>query len=454
MPPRADDELSRAQSSLGRAIGRARAGEDRELSQKVREGGEALANVLCGLLKMSRVHAADNRAFDAPAGELSRQLGALLDLLGTVQLVTVEDQVYLNDVRVRADAKGGARELGGELAKHNVGGLTFHGPLESAAVRALVAAFAERPPESGPRSALQHALALRAVRSVELMPRFRFRAQGEAERSGTDPIEALLRALRLCEEGYDHVAAGRVVNPLPFRRVVAEILEVGPQLPELWETVSEGLPHASHATAVALLALLVGRAAGFGGAVLQDLGVAALLHDVGYAQLPADVARGAEGLARHPGEGARVLLRQRGFNAARLRRLRAVMDHHRDHEASAGPPSALGEVLRLAEDYTTVLRVHAGSISPTDALGAMSRAAGRLYQPALTQVMVNALGRYPPGTLLELDDGRFARSVSPVRSPATFAQPLIRVYDIRTRALSSEREDLALAGEVRRALSG
>ena len=166
MPPRVDDDLSRAQSSLGRALGRARAGEDRELSQKVREGGEALANIVCGLLKLSRVHAADNRAFEAPAAELSRVLGVLVDLLGTVHLVTVEDQVYLNDVRVRAETKGGARDLGGELARHNVGGLTFHAPLDGAAVRALVAAFAERPAESGPRSALQHALALRGVRSV------------------------------------------------------------------------------------------------------------------------------------------------------------------------------------------------------------------------------------------------------------------------------------------------
>ncbi|HEX7625222.1 MAG TPA: HD domain-containing protein [Anaeromyxobacteraceae bacterium] len=454
MLPRVDDELARAQSSLGRAIGRARAGEDRELSQKVREGGEALANIVCGLLKMSRVHAADNRAFDAPAAELSRLLSVLLELLGTVHLVTVEDQIYLNDVRVRAETKGGARELGAELAKHNVGGLTCHGPLDGAAVRALVAAFAERPAESAPRSALQHALTLRGVRSVELMPRFRFRAQGEGERAGADPIEALRRALRLCEEGYDHLAAGRVVNPLPLRRVIVEILEIGPQQPELWETVGEGLPHASHATSVALVALLVGRAAGFGSAVLQDLGVAALLHDVGYAQLPADVAGGAEGLARHPGEGARILLRQRGFNAAKLRRLRAVMDHHRDHQAPAGSPSALGEVLRLAEDYTTLLRVYAGRVSPADALGAMSRAAGRLYHPALAQVMVNVLGRYPPGTLLELDDGRFARSVSPVRSTETFAQPLIRVYDLRTRALSGEREDLALGGAVRRVMPG
>ncbi|GEJ59154.1 HD-GYP domain-containing protein [Anaeromyxobacter diazotrophicus] len=454
MPVRLDEELARAQSSLSRAIGRARAGEDRELAQKVREGGEALASVLCGLLKMSRVHAADNRAFDAPVAELSRVVAGLHELLGTLQLVTVEDQVYLNDFRVRTEGKAGVRDLGAELAKHNVGGVAVHAPLDGPAVRALVTAFAERPAESGPRTALAAGLAMRGVRAVELLPRFRFRAQSEGEQAAIDPAEALRRALRLCEESFDQLAAGRVVNPLPLRRAVVELITVGPATPELWEHLGEALPHASHAATVALLALLVGRAAGFGQAVLQDLGLAALLHDTGYAQLPAEVAQGPDGLARHPGEGARILLRQRGFNAAKLRRLRAVLDHHRDHAAPGGAPSILGEILRLAEDYTTLLRLHGARISPADALGAMARAAGRLYQPALVQLLVNVLGRYPPGTLLELDDGRYARSISPVRSRETFAQPFVRVYDLRTRALSAERLDLALCGAVRRTLPG
>ncbi len=127
MPPRVDDDLSRAQSSLGRALGRARAGEDRELSQKVREGGEALANIVCGLLKMSRVHAADNRAFEAPAAELSRVLGVLVDLLGTVHLVTVEEQVYEASARSssrRASASGrkGRTSAPGRIPSRRCGG--------------------------------------------------------------------------------------------------------------------------------------------------------------------------------------------------------------------------------------------------------------------------------------------------------------------------------------------
>ncbi len=448
------DELSRAQASLGRAIGRARAGEDHELSQKVREQGECLAHVLGGLLKMSRVHAADNRAFDAPVEQLSRALGELVELLGPVHLVTVEEEAYVNDVRIRSEGKGNVRDLGSELARHNTGGVTFHAALDTGAVRALVAAFARKPAEAAPRRALQQVLLERDLRSVELAPRFRFRVQGDDDGRQHDPVEALRRTLRIVEETFDNLAAGRVLNPLPLRRQVVQILDLGVDAPELWETLGQGSPHASHAVTVAMVALLVGRAAGFRQAFLQDLGLAALVHDAGYAGLPTDTAAGPEGLMRHPAEGARIMLRQRGFHPAKLRRLRAVLDHHRDYVEPRGRPSALGQVLRLAEDYATLIRVYASRISPEDALGAMAAAAGRTYNPALTQVMVNALGRYPPGTLLELEDGRYARSVSPVRSPETFATPLVRIYDLKTRALSAERHDLALEGAIRRALPG
>jgi hypothetical protein len=449
-----NDELSRAQASLARAVALARAGEDRELSQKVREHGESLAHLLAGLLKMSRVHAVENRAFDAPVEQLSRALGALAELLGPVHLVTVDEEAYVNDVRIRSEGKGNAKDLGGELARHNTGGVSFHAALAPGTVRALVAAFARKPAETAPRRALQQALWERDVRSVELAPRFRYREQGEGDGRAGGPIESLRHTFGVLDETFDGLAAGRVPNPLPLRRQVAGILDLGVEMPELWETLGQGSPNASHAATVAMVALLVGKAAGFGPALLQDLGLAALLHDAGYANLPMDTAAGSEGLVRHPAEGARVMLRQRGFHPAKLRRLRAVLDHHRDHVEPRGRPSVLGQVLRLAEDYATLLRVHAGRISPADALGSISAAAGRTYHPVLAQVMVNALGLYPPGTLLELEDGRYARSVSPVRSPETFGTPLVRIYDLRTRALSAERHDLAVQGAIRRSLPG
>jgi len=277
-------DLSALQAGLARALARARAGEDRELHQKLRDRGDALAQVLAALFRTTRMHAADNRAFDAPIAELVRVLAEVVELLGTVQLVAVEDQVYLNDVRVRSEVKGA--DLGAELARHNAGGLTFHAALDEAQVRALVAAFARKPAPEAPRRALQAALDAAGVGCVEATPRYRFRTRSTPEQDGRDPVEVVRRTLRLVDDTFEHVSLGRVLNPLPLRRSVAEVMAVGAGAPELWETLASGTPLANHAATVMLTSLLVGRAAGFSRAALQDLGVAALLHDVGYAAVP------------------------------------------------------------------------------------------------------------------------------------------------------------------------
>ncbi len=448
-------DLGQAQRSLARALGRARAGEDRELAQRVRENGEALAQMLAGLLKMTRVHAADNRAFDAPVAECARALAALVDLVGAVHLVAVDAQAFVNEMRLRAEGRPGIQELGAELRKHNVGGLVFHGALAPAQVRALVAAFARPAAEPAPRTALRERLQAEGLAVVELQGIFRFRTSEDPETGRVDAAGALERAGALAASAAAALAAGHAFNPLPLRRTVALLLEAGPLSPGLWDAWLTGPARGSHAVTVALHALLLGQAAGLPSAVQQDLGVAALVHDVGYASLGGGAAlAGPDGLARHPGEGARVLLRQRGFSDSKLRRLRAVLEHHRGQADPRGAPSALGSILRIAEDYTAFERVHGQRVSRADVLGAMARAAGGEYHPALLQLAVNALGAYPPGTLLELADGRRARSAAPVRGRDTFATPLARLCDAATGVPSGDPLDLATGPAVRRALPG
>ncbi len=452
------DDLSQAQSSLSRALGRARAGEDRELSGKVRERGEQLGQMLAGLLKMTRVHAADNKAFDVPLAEFRRALEELIDLLGTVHLVTVEDQVYVNDIRARGDGKAMGSDLAAALSRHNVGGLSFHGPLDDVQARALVAGFAGRPAPEAPRRALQEQLAARGLRAVELVGRFRFRLTDEGGQQ-RDPGATLERALQRVQEAWNSASTGRIINPLPLRRVVVEMLEMGPGAQGFWEAYPEAPAHAVHAVQVTLTALLVAQAMGLSQGALQDLGIAALLHDVGYAVPSPDAS--AQGrapapppLSRHAGDSARLMLRHKGFHEAKIRRLRAVLEHHRDLAGSGSRPSLLGSVLRISEDYQTLVRIYGARVTRAAVLGAMQSAGGKLYEPTLVQLLVNTLGAHPPGTLLELADGRMARSVTPTRSAATFAKPVVRLLDPRTRSAGVELLDLGGAPPPRRALPG
>jgi HD-GYP domain-containing protein (c-di-GMP phosphodiesterase class II) len=444
------DQVSQAQESISRALGRARAGEDRDLMQKVRERGEQLAHLVSGLVKISRVHAPNNRAFDQPVGEFARALAALHELLGTVHLVTVEDQVYVNDVRVRTDPKTGGSELGNDLRRHQAGGLTFHAPLEDPQVRALIAALSASPAPEAPRAALAANLEKAGLSAVEVAAAFQFRTeQGAAARRPQQDI--VPRTLALVLETWDNLASGRTLNPLPLRRAVLEILEAGLETPALWGPFPAEAPlHAVHAFQVAMVALLTARAAGLAASFVQDLGIAALLHDCGY--LDPATGDGPEGLARHPFAGARLMLRQKGFHEAKVRRLRWLLDHHRD--LAGGPaPSAGGALLRIAEDYSNLVRVFAERATRAQVLGAMI-AAPQHYSAPLVQLAINALGRHPPGTLLELEDGRRGRVAAPARSPELWERPLLRLVDPASGALSAQLADLAQGPRVARVLLG
>ena len=86
--------------------------------------------------------------------------------------------------------------------------------------------------------------------------------------------------------------------------------------------------------------------------LLQDVGVAALLHDVGYVATNARTAPPPPPWSATPPPGARLLLRQRGFHISKVRRARAVLGHHAPAERAPpaarapGAPAARGRGLR------------------------------------------------------------------------------------------------------------
>lgn len=381
-----DDEITRAQERLALTLDRARASEDRELAGRVRDEGFQLVQQLNGLLRMAHLHSLDNKAFDQPIVDVGRSLQRLSELLGTLNLAVVEDQLYLNEIRIRADERGGGRELGGELARHGVGGLRVHQPPTEADLRRFVACFAQKPAEQAPRAALRAALLHAGVLGLELLGSYRVRVAGTdaAADQRASAGQALARASDAVLEAFDNLGRGRLFNPLPARRAVAELLKAGQSA----GSEPPGLePHLSHALRVCRLAVGLGRELGLAEGLLQDLGVAALLHDVGYADCDAQGQPRPPSFAQHPSTGARLLLRQRGFHISKIRRVRAVLGHHAPAQSHGRKPSLLARILRIAEDYDSL--VQRAALQPQDALGRMAAAAGSHYDPDLMQAFVN-----------------------------------------------------------------
>jgi hypothetical protein len=459
---RPDEDLQNAQETLGGAIDKARGGEDLELSGQIRDAGERYVRQLFGALRMTRLHDLDNAAFDKPIAILLATIAELIELLGAVHLITVESQVYINDLRVRLDERSDMGNLfGRELRRQGLGGISVHDQPSEEELRSFIELFAAEPHPDAPRAAFRDGLTKRGVDCVEVVGVFRFRITGE---KGGDSIvemtEVTSRASNLVDVTVDALGGSRMPNPLPIRRVVTEMLAAGEVGEGLLEDAEGGSRFSAHTLRVSMIALLIGRALEMNEEALQDLGVCAMFHDVGYAyregaQPAKSGVPAVQGYPppkeRHASAGARMVLRQRGFHESKILRALTTLEHERDYDSSHGRPCLFARILCIAEAYDTLLRKDGGGCTPTRALGKIVAHSGTYYDPDLVQLLVNSLGRYPPGTMLELADGRIVQVKSTARTPESWDLPLCKVLHDPNDYLPEDTEvlcDLADGGEI------
>jgi hypothetical protein len=449
------------QARIGRSLLRAQAGADEALSTLIRELGEVLVNQFTGLLKLVRVHDASNRAFVTPVREFGRTLDQLLEALGPVEIVTIEDQVFLNDVRIRLEHRSDVSAfLTGCLAAHRVGGVTFHAFLDEPSIRAVTTALATAPRgEAVSRTALQAQLDQSGVIGVELVAPLRWRTDQDDQTLG--PAKSFRSVYSLClkrvAQAWMALAAGRIPYPAPVRRAVLDLVDFcqGNQQEIMLVLADHALEsHLAHAVHVAAISVIVGMELGLDEGALTDLGVAAIFHDAGTLTLP---DRPAADKDHHAIAGVRTLMRQRGFHPGKIRRLLATAQHHDGYSCKGRfgePRSLFARIIHIADDYDTFTRIRGirPFLTPPAALEYMAGAAGDEYDPLLLQLFINHVGRFPPGTLLELDDGQWGLVISGVRLPRWFSKPLLRVVRRADggRPSANETLDLAQGGRIKR----
>ena len=448
-----------AQEQLGKALEEAQAGESKELAQIVRDKGDRFVRILSGTISLSRIHDLRNRAFDQPVADLSAALASLHDLLGPVTVIMVEEQVYVNDIRIRFGVGSEAGvNLGKVWSKHNVGGLMFHNPISEDQIRVLVKLVSEDPAEEGARTQLQVRFNNAGLDMLQLQPMYRFREQRErGTRIGADAVKAYQMSSGAVGSVWDDLAAGRSLNPLPVRKAMSEMADMdsAAQAKGIAENAKDVTrpPMIRHSVQVATLALMIGRELGLSDSVLSDLGVTASFHDAGYG---VDDHGFPPPFERHGTAGVRLMLEQRGFHEARIRRMLACLQHHLPHNHDPRP-GLFARIIRIADDYDTLTRYRATGPfeTPPYALARMYAASGTLYDPDLLQLFINRVGQFPPGSILEMAGGSWVTVVSGCRTPETWAQPLcmmVRTRDGETPSFELEL-DLAKGGDIAAVLS-
>lgn len=182
----------------------------------------------------------------------------------------------------------------------------------------------------------------------------------------------------------------------------------------------------THAVNVAVLALVLGRAAGLGKRDLARLGLVALLHDAGTEPGPAQTDA-----AGHTLHGATRLL-----GLGRLDEVAQLALTALEHHGAAGLPCLDGleatvatRMVQIADAYELLRRGSAQRPAlPADrALAALRGGAGVRLDAELVQVFATALGPHPPGSAVQLDSGEIGVVVRAPRDASLADRPLVRL---------------------------
>ena len=104
---------------------------DEEGLAELRELGRGLTNGLFQSLRILAIHSSENEAVQEPLRRLVKVLDVLLTHWSSVHFITVEGQIYLNDLRIKMEssAYSNVLYLVGQLERHGIGGITFSRPL-------------------------------------------------------------------------------------------------------------------------------------------------------------------------------------------------------------------------------------------------------------------------------------------------------------------------------------
>lgn len=277
-----------------------------------------------------------------------------------------------------------------------------------------------------------------AVPSEAAVPAAESAAQ-TAERERRMQLAAQRAAAELCQKQFDE--AGQA-----WRAAQDSVLERPEQARRDTETLTRALLdkmlvdgdmcirlltcHAgdgasAHAMNVAVISLLMGRMFGLGDAEMLDLGLGALLHDVGKIDLPqrlrhADDGFGAEELAAYRDHVAHGVRHGRRMGLAPGAML--VLAQHHEHADGSGFPLRLNaerlttaaRIVALVNRYDNLCNpaslVHAHT--PHEALSLLFAQARSQFDASMLNSFIRMMGVYPAGSVVQLTDERYALVMS------------------------------------------
>lgn len=174
-----------------------------------------------------------------------------------------------------------------------------------------------------------------------------------------------------------------------------------------------------HSVNVAVLSIIIGISLNLNRKEIYNLGLGALLHDIGKVFVPKDILNKKGKLTDkemtevqgHSEKGYQYLREKWDIP---LKSYMAVLYHHEKYDGTGYPKGRkrtgihlFGRIIAIADVYDALIsdRPYRKAILPSDAIEYVMGGSGVLFDPELVNIFVKKVAPYPLGTCIKLSNG-------------------------------------------------
>ncbi len=353
-------------------------------------------------------------------------LAAALDECGEVTIKTVGGDLVYGEQRLFSGAAVPAAFIGA-LNRRGVGFITFERGVAASDLRGLCEVLSTDVGELEDAGGPEEALSAGRVRHIRVGELAVLRPGGSGVGSSRiSLIELYHTAMDVAADALQSVTEDRPIDvqniAAIIRRLVRRITENPSAAAGLTCLKSQDDYVFSHCVHTTMLSIALGEAIGLETGELRELGIAAMLHDVGKVLVPLEILRKPDSLTdderetieRHPVDGAAILLDCLDLPATAPL---VAFEHHLRYDMSGYPQvpdkqelCLFSMMVSLTHTYDALVtpRSYRPAMRPDKAVAEMGNMPEGSFEPRLADWFRQMLGVYPPGTCVELDSGECA----------------------------------------------
>lgn len=402
-----------------------------------------------------RLYPVENAAVQKAIAEVSACSERVREADGTCAVRRVGDFLFVNDTRLRLtfDNYAAVASLLGMFREAGIGGVgLFDAPQARAWV--VLLSFLQSPPLEYPEEERLAQFASRLesanVHDFELFP-----ASDEADEVEEDldakekARQTYVRSLDVTREVITSARLGRSPGLKRVKRAVQGIVDsiLTDSASMIGLTTLRDFDEYTfvHSVNVCILSVALGRRLGLTKIQLLDLGLSALLHDIGKSRVPLELlnkrgqldAQERMILQTHTWQGVLALFALPTGGVRPWRSMTAAYEHHMRTDLSGYPKAArprklslYSKIIAVADgfDAATTTRVYQDAPwTPADVLRGMRDNPRLGLDPVVVKAFINLTGIYPVGTVVVLDTFELAIVMAANPDATALSRPLIRI---------------------------